>query len=269
VLIDSPRLTDADRRRWRDFLRADELHARTGMYKTHVKLTMEIIVKFIEKNLNYYVAVSWGKDSVALAHMFYTSWARCKYYYLRNVLKAPEGCLAVRDAFLARFPVDYEEIAYDYADADETYFDANGYHVKWFNIQRDLHKKHDVHVTGVRADENAERRMRFLHYGTETEHTFAPFKYLNARDVFAYLWEHDLPVHPNYAMTGGGGQARWDKYKIRVSALGHERGDGMGRREWEDEYYLAEMNRIRRAKYDEGIARRGAGKPEQGCPDGV
>ena len=248
MLIESDRLTDADRYHWYQMLELDELHSRTGMYKTHVKLTMEIIVKFIEKNLNYYVAVSWGKDSVVLAHMFHFASAKCKYYYLHNIFRETEGCLAVRNEFLSRYPIEYEEIVYNYAEADETYFDLKGRPAKWYNIRKGLHKKHDIHVTGVRSDESAERRMRFKYFGLETEKTFAPFMHMEARDIFAYLLVNDLPTHPNYAMTGGG---RWDKYRIRVSALGHERGAGIGRTNWETEYYPDRMSRIKKAEYDD------------------
>ena len=51
---------------------------------------------------------------------------------------------------------------------------------------------------------------------------------------------HAMPVHPNYAMLGVG---RWDKYRLRVAAVGHCEGDGMGRREWEREYYGDILNR--------------------------
>jgi len=52
-------------------------------------------------------------------------------------------------------------------------------------------------------------------------------------------------LHPNYAMTSGG---RWDKYKIRVSALSDEGGDGHGRKEFEQEYYQDILMRIAEAK---------------------
>jgi len=77
--------------------------------------------------------------------------------------------------------------------------------------------------------------------GIETKNSFAPFRYFNCKDIFAYLEEKDLPVHPNYAMTAGG---RWDKYRIRVAAVGNKEGDGMGRAEWEKEYYQDILNRV-------------------------
>jgi phosphoadenosine phosphosulfate reductase len=71
-------------------------------------------------------------------------------------------------------------------------------------------------------------------FGLETEFSFAPLAYLTVHDIFAYLYENGLPVHPVYAMTGGG---RWDKYRLRVSAIGNPEGRGVGRLVWEKEYY--------------------------------
>lgn len=58
--------------------------------------------------------------------------------------------------------------------------------------------------------------------------------------VFAYLYDHDLPVHPSYAMTMGG---RLDRERLRVDGLGGYRGRDMGRAEWERTYYGDIMSR--------------------------
>ena len=51
---------------------------------------------------------------------------------------------------------------------------------------------------------------------------------------FAYLYRHDLPIHPAYAMSFGGAlDRRW----IRVSAVGGERGAEKARADWEEYYY--------------------------------
>ena len=241
MLIDSPRLTEQDRRLWQVWLRADEFHTRSSEYRKRKEMTHGIIAEFLEQEKRYFVAVSWGKDSVVLADMFYQAGAKCKYIYIRNLAREPEGNIAVRDEFLKQYPLDYEEIVYDYADADETYFDRHGNPKKWQHILQDLQKQFGCHVTGIRYDESAKRRRRFHIFGLETVNSFAPFRYMTAYDIFAYLWEHDLPVHPNYAMTGGG---RWDKYRIRVAAIGNKEGDGIGRQEWEKEYYRDICNRV-------------------------
>ena len=64
---------------------------------------------------------------------------------------------------------------------------------------------------------------------------------IGALETFGYLAAHDLPVHPAYAMLGGG---RWERDRIRVASLGGRRGDGIGRAEWEREYYSDVLNRL-------------------------
>ena len=57
-----------------------------------------------------------------------------------------------------------------------------------------------------------------------------PNGHWSARDVFAYLNAHDLPVHPAYAMTFGGAL---DRGRLRVGTIGGSRGTEFGRAEWE------------------------------------
>jgi len=241
MLIDSPRLTERDRQWWDEWIRADQVHSRTKEFRMRCEKTLGIIKEFISSGKPYFVAVSWGKDSVVLSHMFHKMGAQCKFVYVRNLAREPEGNIAVRDEFLKNYPLDYEEICYNYADADETYYDKAGRPRKWQHILADLQKRYGCHVTGIRYDESAKRRRRFRVYGTETSNSFAPFRFMTVHDIFAYMWMCDLPIHPNYAMTGGG---RWDKYRIRVAAVGNTEGDGMGRTEWEREYYPDILNKL-------------------------
>lgn len=246
MLIDSPRITPADRAIWDELLEQDKIYARSNGYKRHLQITESILSDFItaskESGKRYYVGLSWGKDSVCLADMMHRLGAKCKYVYIRNLAREPEGNISVRDAFLETHDIDYEEIAYDYSHADRTYFDRNGKPKKWQHILAELKEKYGCHVTGIRYDESAKRKRRFRTMGLETEYSFAPFRYFDVYDVFAYLYERDLPVHPNYAMLGGG---RWDKYLRRVTAIGNPEGDGIGRTEWEKEYYADILNRLK------------------------
>lgn len=77
-------------------------------------------------------------------------------------------------------------------------------------------------------------------WGTTTTSTCAPIGFWKNDDVFAYLKKYDLPVHPNYAMLGGG---RYKRESIRVAEIGDTHGSGMGRSEWEREYYPDILNK--------------------------
>jgi len=89
-------------------------------------------------------------------------------------------------------------------------------------------------VSGVRGEESGVRKLRMRRWGTSSERTCAPIGWWCGGDVFAYLHQHDLPVHPAYAMSFGG---TLDRNRIRVASLGGERGTGFGRRDWEHRYY--------------------------------
>lgn len=97
-------------------------------------------------------------------------------------------------------------------------------------------------LMGLRAEESS-RRKRRMQFGPTLGDSCCPIGMWMARDVFAYLYAHNLPVHPSYAMTFGG---RLDRDRIRVSLLGGDEGTRFGRREWEERYYREAMERMRR-----------------------
>lgn len=76
-------------------------------------------------------------------------------------------------------------------------------------------------------------------WGVSTDRTCAPIGNWTAEHVFTWLHMLNLPVHPAYAQTYGG---QLDRGRIRVGALGGERGTGHGRREWERRYYGRDLS---------------------------
>lgn len=105
------------------------------------------------------------------------------------------------------------------------------------------------------AAESGARRRHMLVHGVETRRTCSPIVRWSTADVWAYLYQRGLPVHPAYAMSYGG---HLDRDWLRVSPLAGERaaecyedGSGFGRLEWERRYYgwrLAEIERERAAQ---------------------
>jgi phosphoadenosine phosphosulfate reductase len=245
MLIKSHRHTNADIEMWGEQLEIDIINSNSKEFEYRERRCLENISSFLSRGRKYYACVSWGKDSIVLADMLCRSGATCPFFYIRNLSREPDGNIQVRDAFLENHDIDYREISYDYGDADDTFFNKNGDPVKWQRILGDLKQRYGVHVTGIRRDESSKRKRRFDVFGLETKYSFAPFVDFRSTDIFAYLYKHNLPVHPNYAMTGGG---RWDKYRIRVAAIGNKEGDGMGRTEWEREYYQDVLNRVERLR---------------------
>jgi phosphoadenosine phosphosulfate reductase len=194
-----------------------------------------------------YVGVSWGKDSVVVAHLAWTLGeergiqiplvhARAVEHDRPLAVRPNPHVKLVRDAFLERWPMEYRELPLVAVHED------GGHGGRW--VSPDDPGGRDVfdaalddegrHVSGVRGEESGRRRRRMRRYGVSTDGTCAPIGWWTAEDVYAYLAAYDLPVHPAYAMTFGG---RLDRRRLRVSALGGDPGRGHGREEWERHYY--------------------------------
>lgn len=243
VLIYSPRLTLADVDQWERTEIVDAMHAKTAGYLARLAETKAAIKAFVRGRPDgrFYGGLSFGKDSIVMCHLMREAAPNMHIVSIRNVENFNPDSPRVEMALQKMLSHDYEVISYDYRCADASYYDADGHPVKWYNILRDLKKRYGAHVTGIRADESAKRNRRVRVFGLETEYSFAPLAYMTVKDIFAYLYDNGLPVHPVYAMTGGG---RWDKYRLRVSAIGNPEGRGVGRLQWEREYYGDVLNRM-------------------------
>lgn len=181
-----------------------------------------------------YVSVSWGKDSVVLAHLAWLSGADTFLWHYRGQDAYNPYTQAVRDAFLARFDSEYGEVFPEYDPAwPEAKIDRA--------FVRCLGLAGDRRLTGIRKEESFVRKVRMHRWGACTYYSCAPIGWWTSADVFGWIAAHDLPLHPNYAMLGNG---RWDRRHVRVSALSGERGNQFGRAEWETEYYGDVLRRM-------------------------
>lgn len=191
----------------------------------------------------FYCGVSWGKDSVVVAHLAHGM--GFPLVNLRCTNRNPE-CDAVRDEFLSRFPSAYHEVDVDYSCVDRTATDGE------IDRQTDVEWRNGIakccgiagtvrRLLGLRAGESATRFMRMARNGENSLNSCCPIAWWTVADVFGYLARFDLPIHPAYAMSGGG---RWSRDHLRVAELGDTHGRRMGRLEWEREYYGDELRRL-------------------------
>jgi len=234
TLVPSPRHRSDDIAHWKTCEREDHLRARLRALERKEQKAIRELHKFAQSG-PCYVGVSWGKDSTVAAHLawrlFYRETVRLPLVWVRvEPICSPE-CGEVRDRFLRKYPLPYDEIVV------HCLRDSDGWHAKGtlergFALARERYGER--HVSGIRGEESSGRNMRMKFYGIATAHTCAPIGWWQPEDVFAYLYKHKLPVHPAYAMTRGG---LFDRRKIRVASLGGKRGAGFGRVEWELAYY--------------------------------
>jgi phosphoadenosine phosphosulfate reductase len=234
MLIPSARHTPKDLELWTAHEAADIEHGERLDAK--IQRSLDAVRRFAEQPC--YAGVSWGKDSLVLAHLVAISGMEIPVVWFRvEPIKNPD-CEFVRDAFLNTHPLNYCEIE-RWCSRDESGWHASGTMesaaaeaVQTFGPRR---------ILGIRADESGERRLTCLVNGVSSVNSCRPLAWWTAQDIMGYLARFDLPVHPAYAMLGGG---RYDRWQLRVASLGGRRGDGMGRAEWEQEYYGDVIRRL-------------------------
>jgi phosphoadenosine phosphosulfate reductase len=175
--------------------------------------------------------VSWGKDSTVLFDLLARADFRSPVIWLTYGRATNPECRAVRDAMLSRRPgLDYREV--DVGEAEEMRDDFR---------PASRTAGADRYILGIRADESRIRRMSLRRLGLDTGRACRPLGWWRLPDVFGYLAANGLPVHPNYAMLGGG---RWPREHIRTASIGGERGVEHGRRAWESEYFGDVLRRL-------------------------
>lgn len=242
MLIPSHRHTSADLSMWHEHEAADLVTSRSCRDKE--KSAIDCVLEF-SSNRATYAGVSWGKDSVVVAHLLWRTARHVPLIHLRPTNHNPD-CDAVRDAYFTSFPGQpYREILVDYRDIDRvklTRVDLD--HAtdrQWYAAIRSLDRDFTGHILGIRAGESRGRLIRMLKWGVASPNALAPIGFWSTAEVFSYLARHDLPVHPAYAMLGGG---RWPRERLRVAEIGDTHGTGGGRAEWEQEYYGDVLNRL-------------------------
>lgn len=244
MLIKSERHTKRDLECWRELEYADSLHAQRSSLSRRIMESENVIAEF--KSRASYAGVSWGKDSIVLAHLLFRNAPEVPLVRLRPTNSNPD-CDSVRDAYFESFPGQhYSEVNVDYSDLhaqglDDSTLDKETDRI-WFASWKQVSMTFGpCYFSGIRSSESNVRLLRFLRWGEATEKTCAPLSRWTTADVFAYMQVNNLPVHPAYACLGGG---RWPRERLRVAEIGDTHGKGGGRSEWEREYYGDSLRRI-------------------------
>jgi phosphoadenosine phosphosulfate reductase len=230
MLIKSYRHKPEDLELWEGYEVADLYYYETHKMQSKVDRAIKELTEFTKTSC--YLGVSWGKDSVVAAHLAVTALCKTPLVWVRvEPIKNPD-CLLVRDEFLRLFPsVLYDEVV---VNCNVDRFGAHAKGTLEAGFKSVYAKYGNRHISGVRSEESGIRKISRFTHGVSTERTCRPIIDWKQNDVFAYLAHFDLPVHPVYAMLGGG---RWEREHIRVASLGGKRGDQFGRTVWEKEYY--------------------------------
>lgn len=259
MLVPSDRHRPEDLSLWEELEAGDRLHARRLLRSGRIERSLAAIRSFVADG-PCYAGTSWGKDSVVLCHLLRRATPSVPLVHLRPSNRGP-GLDAVRDTYFVGWPgQSYEEEPVDYgrlhaAGLPDHELDRET-DQRWYGaIARVSQRYGPRHVLGLRAGESFGRLMRCRRHGESSPNGCAPLAWWTTADIFAYLAHYDLPVHPSYAMLGGG---RWPRERIRVAEIGDTHGKGGGRAEWEAEYYGDVLRRLAARQSSSTVANSGS-----------
>lgn len=225
MLIRCERHTPEDLEHWNELEEMDLAYYRTHDMRRLEYSAHEAIGEFIQNPC--YLGVSWGKDSITVLNLCLQSGFSGPVVCSIGSYKTRATNIPYLMLVAEKFKLEnYQEIIYpEYPQKSKQ------------KSLRDYQKRTLInrYISGVRANESKIRRFSRKIHGKISANTCRPIIDWPTEAVFAYCAYHNLPLHPNYGMTGGG---RWPREHIRVGgSIGGGDGINMGRREWEQEYY--------------------------------
>ena len=158
-LIESPRFQPGDLAAWQTAAARDLVWADTPAYRERVE-DAELRLYRWGRDKDFYAGTSWGKDSVALAHMLATYLPGKPLVWIREEPTKNPDCLRVRDEFLRRFPaVRYDEITvHCRIDADGVPHATGTLEAGFAEAAR---RHGENHISGIRRHEAAGREKHF------------------------------------------------------------------------------------------------------------
>jgi phosphoadenosine phosphosulfate reductase len=230
MLIPSHRHTAADLRLWAELEESDAELSNTPKLDMLISSTISTIQNFSVGG-PCYAGISMGKESVLLAYLVHLAKVNIPLVWLSYGRATNPDCFTVRDALLPKIPGRvYHEI--DVGDSEKMRDDF---------MPAEIATGAKRYLSGVRAEESGTRKMSIRSLGITSKNTCRPLAWWKIGYVFAALHKFNLPVHPVYAMLGGG---RWPREHLRTASIGGNRATGYGRRQHEQEYYGDVLNRL-------------------------
>ena len=206
-----------------------ELHSQTREFSHRVQAGLKIISDGLSAMHRPYASVSFGKDSLVMAHLLLSVAPALPMLYI-NCGEWDEwpDTPRVKSEFVRRFPCQFIELsgpsivsAYVHAggiytqDEEMTYLERKAQHDYSSSLGRLLDKEarargFDGAFMGLRKEESNNRARLFsmrgpLYYSSMRElWACHPLAWWTGRDVWAYIVEHDLPYNELYDLDPRG-----------------------------------------------------------------
>lgn len=237
MLIPSERHTKEDLRLWAEYESADkavDVHRLQRLEREAVQCVQQYA-----SDGPCYMSVSGGKDSSVLWAIVHLANCGVEAWHLDTKPLADPYVAVVFGELQRRFPMPLHVVE-NWCRRGKTTWHATGtFEAGMKEICRRANATR--YICGVRADESGVRKISCKYHGQTTGTSCRPLAWWTAQDVYSYAAIRGVPLHPNYAMLGGG---RWPRERLRVAFLGLTHGEQFGRREWEQEYYGDALNRV-------------------------
>lgn len=195
------------------------LHANLTSYKKRVRKAAKYIMEFLQQCKAPYVSFSGGKDSSVIADMANKIKPGIKVIHIRNKeLDIPGNLKNVKQ--IKKSLGSNLEIVESQANGWEILKEQDSLFNQFNRSTSKLNQKcffeplknkvkkegYDGHIMGLRADESRARRMNFRFNGYIYERkngmkVCCPIAHFSGIDVFAYLYDNDIPLHDVYSKT--------------------------------------------------------------------
>lgn len=251
MLIQSDRHTLKDLELWAEYERADLEADRDRLAKMEAS-AVECVLSFASAG-PCYMSVSGGKDSSALWAIVHLANCGIEAWHLDTKPLADPYVKVVFNELQNRFPMPFHVVEnWCRWGLDDNEWHATGtFESGMKEVCR--RAKATRYICGVRADESGVRKLSCRYHGKTTRISCRPLAWWSTADVYSYAAIRGIPLHPNYAMFGGG---RWHREKLRVAFLTLTHGNQFGRAEWENEYYGDVIRRMKTIVSGEANPRR-------------
>lgn len=204
----------ADGHRWDDYRSEDRLHARSRVHGRRVARAQHVVREWLERCSRPYIAVSGGKDSVAMLHLVQSvaedpvpvMWhdSGVEWPGVDRIIARLQGAGLIRELITVRPDVDV--IALKRRQERGEISAGTKDRIALFDpIARAVSERgFDAAAIGLRKEESRGRHIdRIMHGLIHANRSgllrCTPIADWTWRDVFAYTAYHRLPLHPIYS----------------------------------------------------------------------
>lgn len=178
----------------------------------------KLIIKEALQIAPAYVAVSWGKDSVVLAHLAISITNIPLIHVSSDERDLIDNYSEVESSFLLKFGCNYRKYNLKLKNASETFNQLSA-------------SLPNVALIGVRAEESSKRRIAIrkngliYNYKNTNKYRVFPLSWWSWKDIWSYIVVNDLPYLRSYDHHLNNGK---DLSRTSVH-IGRRRGEEFGR----------------------------------------